>query len=85
MAEPPSTVELEQVEAYRRLRELIHNGPMYTVAAISGAADAGDAAAHFDPFEGMPTFTAQYKKGRQTLPRLDTHELSMQLEWTVLA
>lgn len=74
IAPKPRPHESAQVTHYRRLRERIHEGPLYTV--LGDAARVGKnrppAGALFDPFEGMQTYTRKYKKQRNKIPRLDT-------------
>lgn len=76
IAEPPSAEEKRIVHHYRTLRARIHDGPLYTVLGdnvrISKTGRHSPPAAHFDPFEGQPTYTQRYKRKRNTLPRLST-------------
>lgn len=79
VADPPTADERRIVHHYRTLRARIHDGPFYTVLGsdvrISKSRPNGGrspAAAHFDPFEGQPTYTQRYKPKRNTLPRLST-------------
>jgi len=64
--------EQSEVDRYRKLREMIHEGPYYTVIDIAAsAAKKGSAArAQFDPFYGMPSYSERYQKKRRTLPTL---------------
>ncbi|PGH34055.1 DNA-directed RNA polymerase III subunit RPC7 [[Emmonsia] crescens] len=66
--------ERSQVHYYRRLREIIHDGPYYTVLNGSPSSQKGGAAAarkaQFDPFQGMATYGQRYLKKTRTLPKL---------------
>jgi len=84
VAEPPSADEKRVIYHYRTLRARIHDGPLYAVldanARISKKGRArSPAAAHFDPFEGQPTYTQRYKKKRNTLPTLSTRPFGTRL------
>ncbi|KAI9924481.1 hypothetical protein MW887_007108 [Aspergillus wentii] len=70
-----------QVDYYRDLRERYHEGPYYSVLnAASSAAKKGSAArAHFDPFNGMPTYSGKYQKKRRTIPKIQGREYVMKL------
>jgi len=79
VADPPNAEERRIVHHYRTLRARIHDGPFYTILGsdvrISKSRPNGGrspVAAHFDPFEGQPTYTQKYKRKRNTLPRLST-------------
>ncbi|KAL9598026.1 MAG: hypothetical protein Q9219_004782 [cf. Caloplaca sp. 3 TL-2023] len=76
---PLTPTEKGRVSAFRSLRACIHEGPFYTI--LDGNARAGKissttrsassaAAARFDPFEGMPTYSQKYMKKRRRLPKL---------------
>ncbi|KLJ10533.1 DNA-directed RNA polymerase III subunit RPC7 [Blastomyces silverae] len=66
--------ERSQVDYYRRLREMIHDGPYYTVLSAPPSSQKGGAAAarkaQFDPFQGMATYGQRYLKKTRTLPKL---------------
>ncbi|PGH07532.1 hypothetical protein AJ79_06267 [Helicocarpus griseus UAMH5409] len=83
IAKPLSEEERSQVDHYRRLREMIHDGPYYTVLSApipssaqsrrrEDAAKAAEAArkAQFDPFQGMATYGQRYLKKARTEPKL---------------
>lgn len=76
IAEPPSSYEKRIVAHYRTLRARIHDGPFYTVldssARISKTGQRSPPAAHFDPFDGRPTYSQRFVRKRNTLPRLST-------------
>lgn len=61
---------------YRTLRARIHDGPFYAIldsnARISKSGKRSPQQAHYDPFEGMPTYSQRYMKKKNTLPRLST-------------
>ncbi|KAI4114972.1 MAG: hypothetical protein LQ345_004342 [Seirophora villosa] len=69
---PLNAAEKAHIATFRRLRACIHEGPFYTVLDH----DAGksktrtDAAASFDPFEGMPTYILRYFP-KELWPTLD--------------
>ncbi|CAO1596914.1 DNA-directed RNA polymerase III subunit C31 [Xanthoria calcicola] len=75
---PLSKTEKAQVASFLTLRSRIHEGPFYTIldntARVSKPAKtsstAAAAAANFDPFEGMPTYSQKYIKTRRRLPKL---------------
>ncbi|MCJ1474000.1 hypothetical protein MMC13_002656 [Lambiella insularis] len=74
---PLSKDERTQVARYRSLRDRIHEGPLYAVLGdnvrISKTENrANTAAAHFDPFEGMPTYSQRYQRKARKIPKLDT-------------
>lgn len=52
----------------------MHEGPLHTVLGdnVRVGKQGPTAAAQFDPFEGMPTYSMKYKKKRRRLPKLDT-------------
>lgn len=74
VARAPTEKERTQVARYRALRDRIHEGPLYTILGdnVRVGKTGTPAAAHFDPFEGMPTYTQKYKRQRRRIPRLDT-------------
>ncbi|KAL8749477.1 MAG: hypothetical protein Q9199_007660 [Rusavskia elegans] len=74
---PLSKTEKAQVASFLALRSRIHEGPFYTIldnnARIGRSAKSSSttaAAANFDPFEGMPTYSQKYIKKRRRLPKL---------------
>ncbi|MCJ1437007.1 hypothetical protein MMC27_006390 [Xylographa pallens] len=74
---PLTKDERLQVARFRSLRDRIHEGPLYTVLGdnvrISKTEGrANTAAAQFDPFEGMPTYSQRYARKRRKIPKLDT-------------
>ena len=74
---PLTKDERLQVARFRTLRDRIHEGPLYTVLGdnvrVSKAGDRGKpAAAHFDPFEGMSTYSQRYIRQTRRIPKLDT-------------
>ena len=70
---PLSKTEKRQVQHFLAFRKRVHDGPHYTI--LDEEHQVGKpkrkAAAVFDPFEGMPTYTHRYIKRRRTLPKLD--------------
>ncbi len=69
-----------QVARFRSLRNSIHEGPLYTVLGDNvrvGKTSNTSAAASFDPFEGMPTYSKKYTKQRRRIPKLDTRPYGM--------
>ncbi|KAL8949576.1 MAG: hypothetical protein Q9222_004324 [Ikaeria aurantiellina] len=72
---PLTPAEKTQVAAFRAFRSRIHEGPYYTVldhdARVGKTNSRAAAAASFDPFEGMPTYSQKYVKKRRQLPKLD--------------
>jgi DNA-directed RNA polymerase III subunit RPC7 len=81
LAEPPSADEKRAVHHYRTLRARIHDGPLYSVIGdnvrVSKSGRRSPPAAHFDPFEGQPTYTQRYKRKKNTLPDLSKRPFSM--------
>lgn len=71
---PLTRTERLQVAHYRSFRDRIHEGPLYSVLGdnVRVGKHGASAAAQFDPFEGMPTYSMKYKKKRRRLPKLDT-------------
>ncbi|KAL8752998.1 MAG: hypothetical protein Q9184_005555 [Pyrenodesmia sp. 2 TL-2023] len=70
---PLTTAEKAQVASFLSLRARIHEGPFYTILdddARVGKKTAASAAATFDPFRGMPTYSQKYIKKRRRLPKL---------------
>ncbi|KAI4157548.1 MAG: hypothetical protein LQ346_009119, partial [Caloplaca aetnensis] len=70
---PLTAIEKADVAAFRSLRARIHEGPYYTILddeARVGKKTAASAAATFDPFNGMPTYSQKYMKKRRRLPNL---------------
>ncbi|SLM34115.1 DNA-directed RNA polymerase III, subunit Rpc31 [Lasallia pustulata] len=73
---PLTKGERAHIARFRSLRDRIHEGPLYTVlgdnARVGKPTKTAAAAAQFDPFEGMPTYSHKYTKRRRKLPKLDT-------------
>ena len=70
---PLSPSERSSVNEYRRFRDLMRDGPLYTVLDPSSLTDQDgkvNKRAGMDPFEGMPTYINRYKKPKRTLPDL---------------
>ncbi|KAL8831740.1 MAG: hypothetical protein Q9170_005170 [Blastenia crenularia] len=70
---PLTSTEKAQVASFRSLRTRIHDGPYYTILdedARIGKKSARSAAASFDPFAGMPTYSQKYMRKRRRLPKL---------------
>ncbi|KAL9051028.1 MAG: hypothetical protein Q9206_004857, partial [Seirophora lacunosa] len=69
---PLNAAEKAHIATFRRLRACIHEGPFYTVLDHDARKSKSrtDAAASFDPFEGMPTYSQRYVKKRRRLPKL---------------
>jgi len=70
---PPTASELASVNEYRRFRDQMRDGPLYTVLEPSSFTDEFgkvNKRAGIDPFQSMPTYTNRYKKPRRTLPDL---------------
>ncbi|KAJ5182689.1 III C31 subunit of DNA-directed RNA polymerase [Penicillium capsulatum] len=66
--------EQTAVDYYRSLRERHHEGPYYSVidSSASSAKKGSSARVNFDPFHGMPSYSARYQKKRRTIPRIDS-------------
>ncbi len=73
-ARPLTAKEKDQIAKFRRLRDSIHNGPLYTVLGdnVRVGKSGNKPAASFNPFEGMPKYSQRYTKKRRTIPKLDT-------------
>lgn len=73
-ARPLTAKEKDQIAKFRKLRDSIHNGPLYTVLGdnIRVGKSGNKPAASFNPFEGMPKYSQRYTKKRRTIPKLDT-------------
>ncbi|KAL9114007.1 MAG: hypothetical protein Q9187_007523 [Circinaria calcarea] len=74
---PLTKDERLQVARFRTLRDRIHEGPLYTILGdnvrVNKTGDrAKTAAAHFDPFEGMSTYSQRYIRQTRRMPKLDT-------------
>ncbi|PGG99597.1 DNA-directed RNA polymerase III subunit RPC7 [Blastomyces parvus] len=73
-SKPLTDEERSQVDYYRQLRDMIHDGPYYTVLSAPPSSQKGGAAAarkaQFDPFQGMATYGQRYLKKTRTLPKL---------------
>ena len=83
---PLSKDERIQIARLRTLRDRIHEGPLYTVlgndARVAKNGDKGSsAAAQFDPFEGMPTYSQRYTRKKRKLPKLDTRPYGKLFSW----
>ena len=79
---PLTKDERIQVARFRSLRNSIHEGPLYTVLGDNvrvGKSSNTSAAANFDPFEGMPTYSKKYVKQRRRIPKLDTRPYGIHL------
>ena len=76
IAEPPTVEERRMVHHYRALRARIHDGPFYTIldstARVGKSGQRSPPAAHFNPFDSAPTYSQQFVRKRNTLPRLST-------------
>ena len=80
VAEPPTAEEKRIVHHLRTLRARIHDGPFYTILGDNVRVvktgrtrpQPPPAAAHFDAFEGQPTWTQRYRRKRNTLPKLSS-------------
>ncbi|KAI9875563.1 MAG: hypothetical protein M1830_008332 [Pleopsidium flavum] len=73
LPKPLTRTERLQVAHYRTFRDRMHEGPLYSVLGdnVRVGKHGASAAAQFDPFEGMPTYSMKYKKKRRRLPKLD--------------
>ena len=76
LPKPLTKDERIQVAQFRSLRHRIHDGPFYTVLGdnvrVGKAGEKGkNIAAHFDPFEGMPTYSQRYTRKKRRIPKLD--------------
>lgn len=72
---PPRRNEKIQVAHYRKLRDRIRDGPLYTVLGrgVRVGKPQPPIAATFDPFEGQPTYSSQrFQKHRRRIPQLHT-------------
>lgn len=71
---PLTEKEKSQVAHFRKLRESIKNGPLYTVLGdnVRVGKSGTSAAAAFNPFEGMPKYSQRYTKKKRMIPKLDT-------------
>ncbi|KAL8919041.1 MAG: hypothetical protein Q9208_007007 [Pyrenodesmia sp. 3 TL-2023] len=70
---PLTAAEKAQVATFLSLRARIREGPFYTILdddARVGKKTAASAAATFDPFGGMPTYSQKYMKKRRRLPKM---------------
>ncbi|EEH33880.2 hypothetical protein PAAG_04929 [Paracoccidioides lutzii Pb01] len=81
VAQPLTEEERSQVDYYRRLREMIHDGPYYTVMSTPPSFQKGGEAAarkaQFDPFQGTATYGQRYLKKTRTLPKLRERPFAM--------
>lgn len=77
-AEPLSKRERAEVNRYRALRDRFQNGPYYAVvtASSTSAKQGTKERAQFDPFHGMPSYSARYQKRKRTVPKIAGREYS---------
>ncbi|EED12992.1 conserved hypothetical protein [Talaromyces stipitatus ATCC 10500] len=75
-AEPLSKRERAEVDQYRALRDHFQNGPYYAAvnAASTSAKQGTKERAQFDPFHGMPSYSARYQKRKRTVPKIAGRE-----------
>jgi DNA-directed RNA polymerase III subunit RPC7 len=80
-----TSAEHAHIDHYRRLRQKLHDSPLYTIldpsariqkpGELTGAwkphAQIGGKKAVANPFETMATYSHKYKKRRRTMPELD--------------
>ena len=80
---PLSKDEKAQVAHFRAFRRSFHDGPLYTVRDDNARVGKPrvPAAAQFDPFEGMPTYSQKYMKRRRKLPKLDARTYGKVCAW----
>ncbi len=59
----------------------MHEGPLHAVLGddVRVAKSSVEAAAVFDPFDGMPTYTQKYRKKRSRIPRLNDRPYGRQI------
>lgn len=71
---PPSAREKASVKHTRTFHQLMRNGPFYTVIGdkVRIGKSKARADATFNPFEGMPSYTAKYKPKVRELPTFGT-------------
>lgn len=76
---PPVARERASVQYTRTYRQLMRNGPFYTVLGdkVRVGKTKKAAAASFNPFEDMESYTSKYKPLVRTLPRFDTRKYCM--------
>lgn len=74
LPKPLTNNEKAQVAHFLSLRASIHEGPFYSVLGdnVRIGKSSTTAAATFDPFEGMPTYSQRYIKRRRKIPKLDS-------------
>jgi DNA-directed RNA polymerase III subunit RPC7 len=76
IADAPTHTERTIVAHYRQLRARIHDGPFYAIldsnARVHRSGRKSPPQSHYDPFEGMPTYSQRFTRKRNTLPRLST-------------
>ncbi|KAL8663710.1 MAG: hypothetical protein Q9202_003656 [Teloschistes flavicans] len=78
--QPLTKAEKAQVASFLSLRARIHEGPFYTILDPNSRIEKSariPAAASFDPFEGMPTYSQRYVKKRRRLPKLNARPYVM--------
>lgn len=77
-AEPLQRREQAEVDRYRALRDRFQNGPYYAVvnAASTSAKKGTKERAQFDPFHGMPSYSARYQKRKRTVPKIAGRDYS---------
>ncbi|KAI4101959.1 MAG: hypothetical protein L6R37_004675 [Teloschistes peruensis] len=71
--QPLITSEKARVASFLSFRARLHEGPFYTILDPNSRIEKSartPAAASFDPFEGMPTYSQRYVKKRRRLPKL---------------
>lgn len=80
---PLSNNEKARVAHFRAFRQRFHDGPLYTVRYDNARVGKPkvSAAAQFDPFEGMPSYSQKYMKRRRKLPKLDTRTYGEVCAW----
>ncbi|KAL9099452.1 MAG: hypothetical protein Q9163_005047 [Psora crenata] len=78
---PLTEAEKRQTSHFRRLRDSIHHGPLYTVLGENSArvnkAGPLSAKASFNAFEGMPKYSQRYTRKKRAIPKLDTRPYGM--------
>lgn len=70
-----SRTENDRVNHYRHFRDLVRDGPLYTVLGPGQQFDKDgklSKRATFDPFEGMPLYSKRMQKPKRQLPDLST-------------
>ncbi|KAF2761473.1 hypothetical protein EJ05DRAFT_265145 [Pseudovirgaria hyperparasitica] len=80
MTKPVSRIEKTSISRYRAIRSRIHEGPLYTILPSSKEWKA-TSRGHYgvmDPFEGMRTYSQQFQRQKNHIPKLDTRPYVMQ-------